>query len=47
MKKRPTGFSTDRLLTLLTALDIDVDIVLRPARTRAHSAKVSIREERL
>jgi hypothetical protein len=47
MKKRPAGFSTDRLLALLTALDIDVDIVLRPARTRAHSAKVSIREERL
>ena len=31
MKRRPTGFSTDRLLALLTALDIDVEIVLRPA----------------
>jgi hypothetical protein len=41
------GFSTDRLLALLTALDIDVDIVLRPASARMHSAKVSIREERL
>jgi hypothetical protein len=43
MKRRPTGFSTDRLLALLTALDIEVDIVLRPAP--AHAAKVSIREE--
>jgi predicted XRE-type DNA-binding protein len=46
MKRRLTGFSTDRLLALLTALDIEVDIVLRPARTPAHAAKVSIREER-
>jgi predicted XRE-type DNA-binding protein len=45
MKRRPIGFSTDRLLALLTALDIEVDIVLRPARTRARAAKVSIREE--
>jgi predicted XRE-type DNA-binding protein len=45
MKRRPTGFSTDRLLALLTALDIDVDIVLRPASAPAHPAKVSIREE--
>ena len=45
MKRRPTSFSTDRLLALLTALDIDVDIVLRPASAPAHSAKVSIREE--
>ena len=36
MKCRPTGFSTDRLLALLTALDIDVDIVLRPASAPAH-----------
>lgn len=46
MKSRPTGFSTDRLLALLTALDIDVDIVLRPVSAPAHAAKVSIREER-
>jgi predicted XRE-type DNA-binding protein len=38
MKRRPTGFSTDRLLALLTALDIDVDIVLRPASAPTHSA---------
>ena len=43
MKRRPTGFSTDRLLALLTALDIEVDIVLRPTTER--TAKVSIREE--
>jgi predicted XRE-type DNA-binding protein len=43
MKRHPTGFSTDRLLALLTALDIEVDIVLRPAPERA--AKVSVREE--
>jgi predicted XRE-type DNA-binding protein len=45
MKRRPTGFSTDRLLALLTALDIDVDIVLRPTSASAHMAKVNIREE--
>jgi phage-related protein/predicted XRE-type DNA-binding protein len=43
MKRRPTGFSTDRLLALLTALDMEVDIVLRPSPD--HAAKVSIREE--
>jgi len=37
------GFSTGRLLALLTALDIDVDIVLRPTSAPAHTAKV--REE--
>ena len=45
MKRRPTGFPTDRLLALLTALDIDGDIVLRPASAPAHAAKVRIREE--
>lgn len=47
MQRRPTGFSTDRLLALLTALDVNVDIVLRPASTNARGAKVSIREKRL
>jgi predicted XRE-type DNA-binding protein len=45
MKRRPTGFSTDRLLAVLTALDIDVDIVLRLTSAPAQTAKVSIREE--
>ena len=30
------GFSTDRLLRLLVALDRDVDIVVKPARARPH-----------
>lgn len=30
MHGRFTGFSTDRLIALLNALEIDVDIVLRP-----------------
>ncbi|MEQ1718575.1 MAG: helix-turn-helix transcriptional regulator [Hyphomicrobium sp.] len=47
IKSRPTGFSTDRLLALLTALDIDVDIILRPASPAPHVAKVSVREGRL
>ena len=29
---RYTGFSTDRLIALLNALDMDVDIVVRPRR---------------
>ncbi len=46
MKNRPTGFSVGRLLTLLNALDLDIDIVLRPASTPPHVAKVRILEER-
>jgi predicted XRE-type DNA-binding protein len=30
MQGRFTGFSTDRLIALLNALEIDIDIVLRP-----------------
>jgi hypothetical protein len=30
MHGRFTGFSADRLIALLTALEVDVDIVLRP-----------------
>ena len=36
LKGRYGGFSTDRLLRLLVALDRDVDIVVRPARARPH-----------
>jgi len=32
MNGRFTGFSTDRLIALLNALEIDVEIVLRPIR---------------
>ena len=42
MHNRPTGFSTDRLLTMLNALDLDVDIVLRPAGPGPHVAQVRI-----
>lgn len=45
MRNRPTGFSTERLLTLLIALDLDIDIVLRPAGASPHAAKVRILEE--
>jgi predicted XRE-type DNA-binding protein len=36
LKGRYGGFSTDRLLRLLIALDHDVDIVVKPARARPH-----------
>ncbi len=34
LRERHGGFSTDRLLRLFVALDRDVDIVVKPARTR-------------
>jgi hypothetical protein len=34
MRLRHTGFSTERLLRLLRRLGHDVDIVLKPARSR-------------
>jgi predicted XRE-type DNA-binding protein len=46
MKNRPTGFSTDRLLAMLNALDLDIDIVVRPAGPAPHVATVRIIEER-
>ena len=44
-KNRPTGFSTGRLLALLNALDLDIDIVLPPASAPPYAAKVRILEE--
>jgi predicted XRE-type DNA-binding protein len=44
-KNRPTGFSTGRLLALLNALDLDIDIVLRQAGAPPHAAKVRVLEE--
>ena len=41
MQGRRAGFSTDRMLALLNALDLDVDIVVRPA-DQAHVAAVRI-----
>ena len=46
MKGRRSGFSTDRMLALLNALDLDVDILLRPAAPAPHVAKVRIIEQR-
>ena len=46
MKGRRSGFSTDRMLALLNALDLDVDILLRPAAPAPHVAKVRIVEQR-
>lgn len=45
IKIRPTGFSTDRLLAMLNALDLDVDIVLRPVKSAPRPARVRIIEE--
>ena len=39
MNARFTGYSTDRLIALLNALEVDVDIVVRPRKeTRRHVA---------
>ena len=46
IKGRRSGFSTDRLLALLTALDLDVDIVVRSAKTGGQAARIRV-EERL
>ena len=44
IKGRRSGFSTDRLLALLTALDLDVDIVVRPAKPTKKAARVRVEE---
>lgn len=36
MNARFTGYSTDRLIALLNALEVDVDIVLRPRKQTRH-----------
>jgi predicted XRE-type DNA-binding protein len=48
MHGRYTGFSTDRLLALLNALDLDIDIVLRPCTTHvaAHRVRVRLQQPR-
>jgi len=43
MNSRYTGFSTDRLLALLNALDVDVEIVLRPRSENATPHRGSVR----
>ena len=44
MKGRRSGFSTDRLLAILTALDLDVDIVVRPANPAVQAARIRVEE---
>jgi predicted XRE-type DNA-binding protein len=46
MKARATGFSTDRLLAMLSALDSDIDIGLRPAGPTPRTPQVRIVEQR-
>lgn len=41
MRGRFTGFSTDRLIKLLTTLDRDVDIVIK-RKPRSRSARVNV-----
>lgn len=36
MSAKFSGYSTDRLIALLNALEVDVDIVLRPHKRRPH-----------
>ena len=43
MNARCTGYSTDRLIALLNALEVDVDIVVRP-RKRHEPGVVRVRE---
>jgi len=46
MNGRFTGFSVDRLIALLNALDVDVDIVVRPNQktTASHRGVVRVME---
>lgn len=39
MNGRFTGFSVERLIALLNALDVDVEIVVRPQRTDSSTAQ--------
>ncbi len=43
MHSRYTGFSTDRLFALLNALDVDVEIVLRPRSENGSQHRGSVR----
>ena len=44
MKGQRSGFSTDRLLALLTALDLDVDIIVRPTTAGGRAVRVRVEE---
>jgi predicted XRE-type DNA-binding protein len=43
MAGRHTGFSVDRLLALLNALEVDIDIVVRPKRSGRHTTRGVVR----
>jgi predicted XRE-type DNA-binding protein len=43
MNARFTGYSTDRLIALLNALEVDVDIVVRPPNERRRHAPGVVR----
>ena len=43
MHGRYTGYSTDRLIALLNALDVDVEIVVRPRKESDGSHRGSVR----
>jgi predicted XRE-type DNA-binding protein len=43
MHCKHTGFSSDRLLAFLVALDVDVDIVLRPCHDHVQAHRVRVR----
>lgn len=43
MNARFTGYSTDRLIALLNALEVDVDIVVRPRKPDRHHKRGVVR----
>ena len=43
MGGRHSGFSVDRLLSLLNALEVDIDIVVRPKVRRRHAQRGVVR----
>jgi predicted XRE-type DNA-binding protein len=43
MNGRYTGFSTDRLIALLNALDVDVEIIVRPRKESESPRRGSVR----
>ena len=45
IKCRPTDFASDRLLGILNALGLDIDIVLRPATGAPQATRVRVVEE--
>jgi predicted XRE-type DNA-binding protein len=43
MNGRYTGYSVDRLMAILNALEVDIEIVIRPRRLRAKPSRGSVR----